>query len=114
MVTFQPPMSESRVNIIDKAFKKLDKSGDGVITVEDINQVYNARAHPKYQSGKWTENKCLEEFLKAFEPNDDKDGKVTREEFLNYYSGVSASIDEDVYFDLMMRNAWKLKSWTFL
>jgi len=34
--------------------------------------------------------------------------QVTKEEFINYYSGVSASIDEDQYFVVMMNKAWKL------
>ena len=34
--------------------------------------------------------------------------QVTWDDFINYYAGVSASIDQDAYFDLMMRNNWKL------
>jgi hypothetical protein len=30
------------------------------------------------------------------------------EEFVEYYTNVSASIDDDRYFELMMRNAWNL------
>ena len=34
------------------------------------------------------------------------EGKVTRAEFQNYYYNVSASIDSDQYFEVMIRNAW--------
>ncbi|XP_028404751.1 calcyphosin-like protein [Dendronephthya gigantea] len=108
LLALRPPMSESRLNIVKQAFAKLDKTGDGVITVDDLKGVYNARKHPKFINGEWTEAECFKHFLSTFEAPEEKDGKVTSEEFLNYYSGVSASIDEDVYFDLMMRNAWKI------
>jgi hypothetical protein len=33
---------------------------------------------------------------------------VTDEEFAEYYNNISASIDDDQYFELMMNNAWKI------
>ena len=37
-----------------------------------------------------------------------KDGKVSYAEFEDYYKDVSASIDTDDYFELMIRNAWHI------
>ena len=37
------------------------------------------------------------------------DGSVTPDEFIEYYTNISASIDNDAYFDLMMTNAWNLE-----
>lgn len=34
--------------------------------------------------------------------------KVTPDEFVAYYNNVSASIDNDDYFELMIRNAWHI------
>ena len=47
------------------------------------------------------------EFLDTFD-SAEKDGKVTPAEFCKYYENVSASIDEDDYFELMIRNAWHI------
>lgn len=104
----RPPMSSHRRGLIIQAFKKLDKLCDGSVTVEDLRGVYNISKHPKFISGEWNEDQCLKEFLTSFDTPNCLDGRVTEEEFINYYSGVSASIDNDAYFDLMMRNAWKL------
>jgi hypothetical protein len=38
-----------------------------------------------------------------------KDGRVSLAEFEDYYKDVSASIDDDDYFELMIRNAWQLE-----
>ncbi|CAF1078313.1 unnamed protein product [Rotaria sp. Silwood1] len=104
----RPPMNNFRLNLVAQAFAKLDKNHDGQLTVEDLRGVYNVKKHPKYMNGEWSEDQVLRHFLDCFDYGRHKDGVVTRDEFIDYYSGVSASIDNDMYFDLMMRNAWKL------
>ena len=40
----QPPMSEARRRVIEEAFHKLDKTGDGVVTVDDLRGVFQVKA----------------------------------------------------------------------
>jgi Ca2+-binding EF-hand superfamily protein len=36
-------MSRNRKSLIAQAFRKLDKTGDGIVTVDDLRGVYNAK-----------------------------------------------------------------------
>ena len=97
-----------------QAYAALDRDGNGWVDIKDIKGVYNASRHPDVISGKKTEDQILQEFLETFETqhamrnNGTPDYVVTKEEFLEYYNNISASIDDDNYFKLMIENAWKL------
>ncbi|CAH8652863.1 unnamed protein product [Schistosoma rodhaini] len=108
LIKFKPPMSKCRLDVLNKAFLKMDKTKDGAITIEDLKGVYNVKNHPKFINGEKTEDEILVEFLKTFQPQNNADEIITREEFFNYYSGLSASVDNDAYFDLMIRCSFKL------
>jgi len=110
LIAIRGPIPKCRETLIRAAFNKLDKDGSGEITVDDLKGVYSVQQHPKYQNGEWTEDQILQKYLEQFEGNGGckGDGKITWDEFMDYYAGVSASVDTNAYFDLMMRSVWKL------
>ena len=63
--------------------------------------------HPDVQQGKLTPEEAYKQFMSLWDTQV-ADGVVTFDEFCEYYRDVSASIDTDEYFAVMMTNAWKL------
>jgi len=100
-------LNERRVELIGLAFDKLDKTGNGVVELDDLQGVYNGSMHPEVLAGAKTENEVLAEFMTQWDTLQ-AEGQVTFEEFCEYYKDVSCSIDDDDYFELMIRNAWKI------
>lgn len=116
MAAILGPMNARRKALVKKAFGVIDKDGSGVLDISDIKGTFNARKHPAVLSGKQTEEDILLEFLDTFEASyalkhgesKTRDGKVTLDEFIEYYQKISASLDNDDYFEAMMTNTWKL------
>jgi len=101
-------MSGRRKKFVRQAFTLLDKDGSGQCTMSDFEAAYNCDAHPDVQAGRITAQEALEEFMAVFEGKDTTDQIITFDEFLDYYMDLSCGIEEDDYFELMMRNAWHI------
>lgn len=69
---------------------------------------YNVKSNPRYVSGVQSEEVILKKFIDHFEENNHVDGEITKDDFDNYYAALSASVEDDTYFDLVIRQVYKL------
>jgi calcyphosin len=60
-------MNGYRRGLCEKAFRIMDKDRSGVLNIDDLKGVYNAKKHPDVIAGKKTEDEILGEFLDTFE-----------------------------------------------
>jgi Ca2+-binding EF-hand superfamily protein len=100
-------INSNRLVWIKKAYQKLDVNGDGTVKLDDIAKLYDVSKHPDVTQGRKDPKQVYLEFMKLWDTQV-ADGIVTFEEFLDYFADVSASVDTDEYFAVMMQNAWKL------
>jgi hypothetical protein len=89
------------------AFNCLDTDQSGCVSIEEMIERYNFAAHPEVVAGKKTIKEAAREFMKQWD-RQNSDGIVSYDEFEDYYKELSASIDGDDYFELMIRNAWRI------
>jgi len=104
--TIRPPLSARRTGLIMQAFAILDKAGTGVVTVETLKSTFDVSRLPEVLAGDKSQATALGEFLAQWDKSGS--GSVSKAEWMEYYTDVSASIDSEDYFELVMRNAWHI------
>ena len=89
----RPPLSEKRLSLVRRAFTTLDTNGDGALDIPTVAGSYNALQHPEVLNGKLTARQALALFLDTFDAGGEIEGKVTKNEFITYYTNVGKSIE---------------------
>jgi len=116
LLSIRGPINNFRRELIEKAFQQVDINGEGIITPEELIDRYDPTLHPDVKSGTKKAQDIFRDFLRSFEVGGEVEGKITKNEFINYYYNVSAAIERDDYFEMLMCNCWHFtgfESWTF-
>ena len=115
LLAIRGPVNHFRRELIDKAFQQIDINGENVVSPEEIIDRFDPTQHPDVKNGTKKAQDVFREFMKYFEVGGEVEGKITKNEFMAYYYNVSASIDRDEYFEVLIRNSWHfsgLESWS--
>jgi len=99
-------IKKRRAVLIKQAWGYLDTAGDGKVTMADMQTKYDCSQAEEVLAGTKTEEEIMDEFMDTWDKSGDN--VITWPEFFDYYKDISAGIEHDDYFELMIRNAWHM------
>jgi|TARA_B110000977_G_scaffold132451_3_gene168719 Ca2+-binding EF-hand superfamily protein len=104
--TVRGKLNPRRMALVQQAWLRLDKHNDGEVTLEELLDIYDVSQRKEVVDGKMTEMQAIKDVAKLWDH--DGNGTIVFEEFVEYYKDLSASVDSDRKFELMMRNTWHI------
>ena len=116
---FVGEMNDRRKRLIKILFDSFDKNKTGYIDLDEIRNNYSPKEHPDVLSGKKTEDEVLAEFLDTLQyhfsllKNNKEEGnqgkKVAFDEFLAFFNNISVGIEDDDYFENMIKSGFNFE-----
>jgi len=101
-------LTVERLLVINQAFDAIDESQDGDISISEIKKRYNCKNHPAILDRTATREQVVKEFLGQWDKAR-SDGTIDRDDFVNFYHDMSASITDDEDFEYMMEDTWNFE-----
>ena len=107
LIAIRGVMNSRRAAVVSLAFDHIDRDGSGLVDIEELKDAFVSSQHPDVLSRERTAEAVRMEFLDTFDFGGKKPGKVSRDEFFDYYSNVSATIVKDESFESLIRSVWR-------
>ena len=107
-------ISEERIKNILNKFYLIDMNGTGRINVSYLKYIFknNCRYHPDVSQGIKNEETINNQFCQSLDIflniNNIINDTITKDQFINFFSGISASIPNDIYFNNMINSIFNL------
>ena len=104
-------MNDSRKNLVTNVFNNLAKNGN-TISLNTLKQSFKPEKHPAVLNKRRNSNDIYIQFsesLDIFANLNNISNDITLEQFIDFYSGISSSILDDNYFNLVINNVWSEK-----
>ena len=114
-------LNQFRKDVLKQVFEKLDKDETGFITVGQLRENFNPKEHPLVRKGKRTEDEILGDFIDILEYHftllnekneeniDVNEIKIDFDDFVDFYKTISICIEEDKYFEILVKSVWGIK-----
>eukprot|EP00906_Rhabdomonas_costata_P002969 RCo004602 len=113
--TFRGATSQDRLYLVQQAYSLVEDAcerlnGGRPVQVRHLLELHDSAHHPEAMSGEKTAFEVSSEFAATWTGGDErlKAAEVPMEAFVDYYGDISAAIDNDAYFELLVRNVWHL------
>ncbi|CAF2077432.1 unnamed protein product [Rotaria magnacalcarata] len=99
----RPPMSQRRERAALNLFNGMDVNHDGKLTAQDLKTKYASQIKNKKKKGDPSVDKAIHNFLNKFDTRGQEDGVIDKDEFLGFCSMLSATVNDDIYFEHVLR-----------
>ena len=96
--------------LVNQIFDSLDRQGAGTVDPTTLAANFAASRHPDVLARLRTADAVLKEFTETFDVGGVVSGKITRNEFVRYYTNISASASDAESFELVLRSVWSVPS----
>ena len=104
-------INENRKNLITDQFNNINIKNEQWVNTIYLKSIYNSKEHPEVILGRKNENEIFTEFnytLDIFLNIKKRENKINYKDFIEYYIPISSSIDNDNYFENMIKGVWNI------